>query len=722
MSHGRDVKDLLSPVTQTSATSWLPPSPAERWVLGLGTFVTTLAVAMTRILDDIRLVRFCDNVHWTSAYGTALAVVLLSLRRASDGARIPRTWFALSLGSLFIGQILWDIQVLLAWNPFPGPSDAFFVSVGPLAIVATFKLTTGQASARRAAIFLDGAGFLLCLLALTLAMYLPRRGNMDTFTLWVLSAYPTALLTAASLFVVVALELRRRITASMALLFLGLLGHGLLWMAWNLATLEGRLGDGIFLNYLFSYVTLLLGVGVATCEFSSDDVTGRTERAYAFLSRSLPLGLVTAAAIAVAFGTDLAAPVRLAVNLSMGGVILVAVLRQSLLLGDRERLLIAEEENRILAERLAQSQRLESLGTLASGIAHDFNNVLTSILGHSELLVSEQLSPSAQESADGVRSASLRARDVIRRILAFSRQDTAVTEPVEVSALVREVAALLRAALPPHHNIALKADARFTVMASAAEIHQVLMNLGTNASHAFGERGGQITFKVTSNPSRPEPSVEIAVQDDGLGMDKQTIDRIFEPFFTTKGRGEGTGLGLSVAHGLVTKHGGVIEVESAPGKGTTMRVVLPLAPAHEQVPTPSPPLLTPLHHTPEREILVIDDEPAISRLLERILRRLGQTAIRASSPEIAIDLVSMDPARFWLIITDMSMPTMTGLEVARTLRTHGYRGALVLSSGTDFTLSGTPFDDVLPKPYEAATIRELLLRHSQEKTPSSQEE
>jgi CheY-like chemotaxis protein len=253
------------------------------------------------------------------------------------------------------------------------------------------------------------------------------------------------------------------------------------------------------------------------------------------------------------------------------------------------------------------------------------------------------------------------------------------------------------------------------------------MNLGTNASHAIGERAGTITYSARSLDIGEEdptlaagPYVELAVADDGSGMEPVTQARMFDPFFTTKQREEGTGLGLSVVHSIVAEHGGAIRVESTLGEGTCIRILLPAATALD---LPAP---TASHGESQRptvlaegDVLVVDDEPMIGSTLVRLITHLGQRAIFVTSPEEALRAVESDPSRFALVVTDMSMPTMTGAELARAVRL--VRGDLrvVLSSGTDFVLTGTPFDDVLPKPYTVGALSEMLERNLSARRPPS---
>jgi len=689
---------------------------AERVTLFGGLALTTIAVVGTRLASSSDWVKVWDNVHWTSSYAAAAWLAVLSARRAQGPLRRTRRWFALAIGALFVGQLLWDAQVAAGWNPFPGPSDAFFVAMGPLLGVGVLSLTRGQSGARRLAVALDGVGLGLCVLALTLALYLPRRGDLNLFTLAVLAAYPSALLTVCALLVVVVIEIQEPPSAPLAALLGGILVQGLLWMKWNELTLVNGLGDGQVLNYCFSYGMLGLAGGVASYEPIARAAQAGLARAYHLVSRLLPLTLVVSASVAVALSTTAERSVQLAVTCCMAGVILVAVVRQSLLLEEGDRILQAEARSRALEDRLAQSQRLESLGTLASGIAHDFNNVLTAILGHIELLSrSQSLDDKARSSVEGVRAGATRARDVVRRILAFSRHEPTAAKAFDAAELVREVVALLRAALPARHALVIDAEGRPHLHGNPAQIHQVLMNLGTNASHAIGESPGTISFGVRARPAPAGPDdspghVELTVTDDGEGMEERTQARMFEPFFTTKARGEGTGLGLSVVHAIVTEHQGTIQVASKPGQGCRLRLLLPAACIPLESEAESTVVLQKGATISTGVALVVDDEAVIASLLVRLLEQLGQDAVATTSPDEAIELVRAEPARFAFVVSDMSMPAMSGNDLASALRAISPELLIVMSSGTDFALAGTQFDDVLPKPYTIGALAALLSR------------
>jgi signal transduction histidine kinase/CheY-like chemotaxis protein len=680
--------------------------------------VLTLAgIAGTRLADGA-WVRFFDNVHWTAAYATAATLATLGWRGATAEARRARGWFALGLLAYTLGQALWDVQVLTGWNPFPGPSDAFFVLLGPGLALGILSHLMGLSRAERWAVLLDAAGLLAAVLALVLALYLPRRGGLGFVTTAVLVLYPVVLLGAAGIGLLAHLSMCWRVTPALALFALSTIGNGLLWMEWNSRTLDGTLADGVGFNYLFSIAALCQGAAAAAWD-PRPSTSSAHERACFVASRSLPLLLVVAAAVAVAFAGRLPPAASTAVSLCVVVVVVLAAARQSLLLRERDELLAAEQLARASEQRskeleaqLAHAHRLEALGTLAGGIAHDFNNILMVISGHVQLLQARGgADADTRASLGDMQAACERGRGVVKRMMAFSRRAEATSQPVEVGAVVLEAARLLRAALPSTIDLdVVVAPDVPPIHADPAQVHQVVMNLATNAAHAIGAEPGRVTIEVSvshavDGSAASQRHVELTVSDTGCGMDEATRRRIFEPFFTTKGPDQGTGLGLSVVHGIVTKCGGTIEVASAPGAGSRFRILIP-APDGALATRRSPrPDVDDAPRGDGREILVVDDESSIGGVLERLLCEMGWRATAVERPEAALELVRAAPRRFALVITDMTMPGMTGLELAERLRVVTPRLPIVLGSGgTDLLPRPGLLAAELAKPYDAATL------------------
>ncbi len=371
-----------------------------------------------------------------------------------------------------------------------------------------------------------------------------------------------------------------------------------------------------------------------------------------------------------------------------------------------------------------QAQKMEAIGQLAGGIAHDFNNILAAILGNVELArISPPDDPGLPENLNAIYAASRRAADLVKQILAFSRRQEQARHPIELHVVVREVVKLLRSTLSAAIEFQTNVTRTRTVLADASQIHQVVMNLCTNAAHAMKDRPGVLQVELTevvvdaefaqTRPDlRPGPYVSLRVADSGRGMDRATLDRIFEPFFTTKAPGEGTGLGLSVVHGIVKNHDGGITVESEPGVGTTFHLYFPVFEASVAELTPDAPPV-PVGHG--EHILFVDDEDQLARLGETMLKRLGYRVTAVINVLEAISLFRAQPDAFDLVITDLNMPVMNGTSFARQLLATRPKLKIILTTGYSATL--TPemvremgFRELLPKPAEFHVLAETVQR------------
>lgn len=346
-------------------------------------------------------------------------------------------------------------------------------------------------------------------------------------------------------------------------------------------------------------------------------------------------------------------------------------------------------ERRRTEEALIRSQKVEALGTLAGGIAHDFNNLLLAISGNTKLALEDVAADHpAAKSLSEIAKASQRAADLVGRILAFSRQQEPKREVVELRPIVEDALQLLRATLPA--MIELKASYASNVppiYAESSQIHQVIMNLVTNASHAIADRG-TVEVRVDSINVAGDTTTlrdlhageytRVSVSDSGCGMSTATIQRIFDPFFTTKPAGQGTGLGLSVVHGIVKSHDGGINVYSQPGKGSTFHVYLPAATERRSEMQEANPSI--VRGAGER-VLYIDDDSAIVFLTARILTRLGYHVTGCEQPAEALQKFRAAPHDFDVVVTDLSMPGMSGFDIARELRSIRADIPVLMTSG-----------------------------------------
>jgi len=351
----------------------------------------------------------------------------------------------------------------------------------------------------------------------------------------------------------------------------------------------------------------------------------------------------------------------------------------------------AEENHRKLETQLIQAQKMEAIGTLAGGIAHDFNNILSGIMGYSELcLKAVKDRPKVYHSMEQVLKAAERAKDLVRQILTFSRKAEQEKKPLALASIVKEVVNFMRASLPTTIEIVQKIEETSdVVMADPTQLHQVLINLCTNAGYAMRETGGVLEIgleEVVADAAdllrRPPISLGhyliLTVRDTGQGIPPENLARIFEPYFTTKEKGAGTGLGLAVVHGIVKDHGGEIRVYSEVGKGTIFRVYLPLLEKQAEVGKDMEEALLP---GKGETILFIDDEKMVAELSRELLEELGYRVVTETDPVKAIEAFREGSGAFDLVITDKTMPHLTGFDVAGEIRRVRTDIPIVLCSG-----------------------------------------
>lgn len=328
-------------------------------------------------------------------------------------------------------------------------------------------------------------------------------------------------------------------------------------------------------------------------------------------------------------------------------------------------------ERKRLESQLVQSQKMQALGTLAGGIAHDFNNILAAIVGFAELIKDHTPNENREHRhAQRILDAGIRGRELVRQMLTFARQTEQEKYPLRLASVVKESARLLRASIPStiSINVSITSESA-SILGNPTQITQVLMNLCTNAAHSMRERGGTLDVKVSDctvasavgKPDGIEPGLytRLTVDDTGVGIPSEMVDKIFDPFFTTKGVGEGTGLGLSVVLGIVKQSRGYITVKSELGKGSTFDVYFPKIP-EEPAPSSSEESI-PIGH---ERVLFVDDEEALAEMGEDLLAELGYDVTSRTSSREALSLFRLDPSRFDLVVTDQTMPEMTGLQLA----------------------------------------------------------
>lgn len=412
---------------------------------------------------------------------------------------------------------------------------------------------------------------------------------------------------------------------------------------------------------------------------------------------------------------------------------------------DISSLQAAQRDQKTLQAQLSQSQKMQALGTLAGGVAHDFNNILAAILGNAELARQDAGAvSSAVESLDEISVAARRGRELVRQILAFSRQQPMERKRVSMRAILAESCGLLKPVMPSHVKLGTACGpGDLSINADATQLGQVLLNLGTNALHAFGNEPGKLTIQVNRFPlaSSLVPTtlpkdwlgvIRVQVIDDGCGMDEATKQRIFEPFFTTRKLGTGTGLGLPVVLGIVERHEGVIEVKSELGEGTTFNLYFPAAvtdpgagyvdsgwpqgkalPENDENPAADTKVpqdassvqnATMIVETPEihRHVLYLDDDDTLVFLVRRLLERRGFKVTTFTDQQEAIDAVRAKPTGFDLLMTDFNMPGMSGLDVARAV--------LAINPLLPVAVASGYITDELQVEAKAAGVREVVFK------------
>jgi PAS domain S-box-containing protein len=374
----------------------------------------------------------------------------------------------------------------------------------------------------------------------------------------------------------------------------------------------------------------------------------------------------------------------------------------------------AEDERRRLEEQLRHAQKLEAVGTLAGGIAHDFNNILGAVFGYAELLESQVQGDEGKADVRELLTAAERGRQLVRQILAFSRRQPIARKPVALGQTVLDATKMLRPMLPTTVDLQVRITPEGPrVLADVTGIHQVLMNLGTNAMQAM-PGGGVLEiavepFYVRDSVARARPGLRegsyalLRVKDSGVGMDDGVQARAFEPFYTTKQSGSGTGLGLAIVRGIILDHEGSVELESEPGRGTTVTCLFPTLETGEEVTHPVEP---PALGGQGERILFVDDERSLARIAERTLTDLGYRPTIETESARALDTFRQAPGAFDLLVTDFSMPGLSGVELARAV--HEIRPDLPILLATGF------IEDLLPQDLDeagvSATIRKPITK------------
>jgi len=383
-----------------------------------------------------------------------------------------------------------------------------------------------------------------------------------------------------------------------------------------------------------------------------------------------------------------------------------------------------ERERAELEKQLFQLQKMETIGTLAGGIAHDFNNILTPILGYTDMALEElPIESNLRFDIEQINKAAHRGKDLVQQVLTFSREVDFENKPIQLQPIVTEALNLIKASFPPGVEINQQYDQKIgTVLADPTHIHQIMMNLCTNANHAMMKTGGILNVKLDAvkidqktadkipNLKKGE-YIRLTISDTGHGMDLKTKERIFEPFFTRKEVGSGSGLGLSVVHGIINNYGGAIVVDSTPGKGTTFMIYLPKYgdDALESDKSDKKPLKG------DEYILFVDDEPEITFMGKKMLENLGYKVTISSNSISALEEFKREPDRYSLLVTDQSMPNISGTDLAIMMKEIRPELRVIIITGyadnlSDETLSQSGISEVILKPMILDDFSKIIRR------------
>jgi len=395
----------------------------------------------------------------------------------------------------------------------------------------------------------------------------------------------------------------------------------------------------------------------------------------------------------------------------------------------------AADSARRLQSQLFQAQKMETIGTLAGGIAHDFNNILSPIIGYTDM-AREMLAEDdpIRDDLEQVLKAARRAKDLVEQILVFSSHVDHERRTVQPHLVAREVFQLVRSTLPSTVTISQHIDVHAgAIVANAGQIHQVIMNLCTNAAHAIGERDGTIRIELrretvdealaaTRPALRPGEYVVLTVGDDGDGMDANTLSRIFEPFFTTKDVGEGSGLGLAVVHGIVTANDGDIMVDSTPETGTTFRLYFPATETSTVVDDPDAGDFAPALEG--EHVLLVDDNTDIVGMSSRLLEPFGYRVTSTTDSRVALKVFRRNPGEFSVVVTDLTMPRMSGIELAKQLREIRDDIPIVMMTGYSDTVTTSAaesqgIDELIHKPVGARALTQKIRAAIDRRRPGS---
>jgi signal transduction histidine kinase len=591
----------------------LAGTPAHHVLGGAAFCAVSLLVLLSVTAQDAATARLLDNVHWTIGYAAGAALAWLGVLHGDAPDRRARACFAAGLTAYTIGQIAWDIQVAVGWNPFPGPSDAGFVLLGPFCVLG-FVVAHQDATKRglQRGLVLDIIVTSVAITTLALALYLPRRGGTPPLQLFVLTVYPVFLISAAAVGALVMLYVRPRLESSWVLLLTSLLVTGGLWMAWNAFTLDGLLADGTVYNGAFSWAAIGIGAGAARLRLVPSTDARYVARADAAV-RHLPVVCVVLSAFAVQLSFALPGipdQVRW-LNVASGFVVaLVSLLRQSMLVDElhgtqlraetalsaaqsyathlerevaqRERIehtlrATEAEQTRLIAELQSKNAEMEQF---TYTVSHDLKSPVVTVSGYVGMIeqdLAEHRPDRVAADLQRIRAAADRMTELLDDLLELSRvgRVAATQSVIAAEPMVREVLAALSGVLEQREIAAEIILPLGTLRGDKTRISQVFQNLIENAAKYMGT---QTEPRITIRARSIGHHLEFCVADNGVGLEERHFDKIFRLFEQLDPSAPGTGVGLALARRIVESHGGKIWVESqGPGRGAQFFFTLPAA-------------------------------------------------------------------------------------------------------------------------------------------------
>ena len=717
-------------IVTPSARATAPAPAASRVAVALGGYFVVFFVGLRLVPSDWHFYPLYADLTYLPFRATACVLIWQAAKATTDPA-VARGWRLLTWAQLcaITGNLTWfytDLTGFEVENPayiaWSVPHNALTLA----ALWAIMRSTRGVGD--RASDWVDAGVLVVAAGLLGWFFEASRIAGLEAGDLpWVSLFVVDSASNFAIVFFAIAVRLRSPAGVSRAAIT-RLAGAYTLFafadLAYEAQTATNAYHSGSWLDLVYAASVIVVALGADSQRKNPNGEGPASHR------RSLPAELVVMAAAALALATLVGLVTQPEVNVrAIGGTVVGIVILVVLVLW-RQRLARAEIEalvdDRIQLERqLWQAQRMETIGRLTSGVAHDFNNILASISAHAQLL-QESLSGENRADAEAIEFATTRAAALTRRLLAFGGSGMAEATPVPIGALTASLGPLMRRLLPADVEMSMRlTDEDLFVVLADGQLEQIVLNLVINARDAM-PIGGRLDITLRRSPvlpgdeltTRAVPSgewAELSVADSGTGMDEVTRDRLFEPFFTTKPKEQGTGLGLATVSDIVIAAGGRITVDSAPGHGTIMRVLLPVVSRHDATSGPA----KELRSTDDAlTVLVVDDEEAIRTAVSRFFVRLGFRVYQAEDGVSALQPGLIPDAKLDLLITDMRMARMTGIDLARQLRQRSPRLPVVFITGFanpdlgSLSMEGSGPVIVIRKPFDlsdlAARARRLV--------------